>query len=179
MRDHITINELNKDLRDKINRIPDNITEIYNKEDIDIKFEEIKELISDNNSSKVDLSNYYTKTETDIKINQTVNASILDHNTNTSSHNDIRTSISDLTTIISKLHIEAQVFPLIVTEDNQRTFSIDDPNYLPVENPTSIVIWNTIVLTNYTVSGRTVTFPDGMPIDSNLTIIIFSLKGAV
>ena len=83
MRDRITINELNDDLKNKINRIPnENMVISYSKSEIDNKINELRELIGQNMGSlpgnSADLSNYYTKTETDVKITQSINASILE-----------------------------------------------------------------------------------------------------
>lgn len=184
MRDRITINELNDELKNKINRIPnENMVISYSKSEIDNKINELRELIGQNMGSppgtSADLSNYYTKPETDVKITQSINASILEHNGDTEAHNDIRNTLSNMTDMISKFRIEAQMFNLSVIADGQTVFNIDDTDYIPTENPTSIAIWNTTVLTNYTIIGRSVTFSDGIPLGSNLTIIIFSLKGAV
>lgn len=180
-RDKITINELSDYLKQKIESSSTSTNNSYSKSEIDTKIDEVKEMIQNItvDPSQIDLSNYYTKSEAEVFVSKLISTAIVEHNTDTKSHNGISTKVSDITKMLSNLSISTRAYKLDVTQDMQTEFTISDTSFTPGINIGSIVVWNTIVLTDYTINGRILTFSSGINLGSNLTLVVFSIEGVI
>lgn len=190
MRDKIKIYQLETDVQSSLNRVDNYMPDeaVYSKTEVDDMISNVIAMIGTGGGSgggtgtgtgTVDLSNYYTKTQTDNAITKSVNNAIAAHDSDTASHDSAQTRISDLTQMFSNLHTEIKVFNLTINQNDQHDFTVDDVDYEPTTVLTSLLILNTNVILNYTLSGRSITLntTDGANIGSTLSLVVISVKG--
>ena len=176
MRDRIQECDLSDELRTKIN----NGSEVGSQDltDVNNKLKELENRVNELDNT-IDMSNYYTKTDIDIKVPKLIESSVTIHNSDTNAHKYIQDKISELITKISSITTKTDIYRLPVSSDNQKVFTIEDSNYIAASVMSSVLVINGMVITDYTLNGKTITLSttEGVTTSSIINIIIFSIAG--